>query len=63
MYVRDQHWLERPQPQKVLRTVQTDRTKEILVAADTENAAPDLSVSFRKCLMMPSGTAMFPMRR
>ena len=46
MYVRDQHWLERPQPQKVLRTVQTDRTKEILVAADTENAAPDLFGEF-----------------
>lgn len=46
MYVRDQHWLEGLQRHKVLRTVQVDASKEILVAAEGGEKNADLWQDF-----------------
>ena len=45
-YVRDQHWFETPKPQKALRTVSVDSSKEILVKAETDDNTADSWNSF-----------------
>ena len=41
LYIRDQHWFEKPEPVKQIRTVQVDTERQVLIRAEEIREAQD----------------------